>query len=159
MILSVGRSDHRFRSLGQGQRSSGIWMVGFSRIVWRSDVDRVRSSKVGLGELWKVAFNYLRENYTNSGQPMVHGLLNFKPELVPDIPRGKFAGKETEDIWIFFQVTGPWSTDPWIPGKGYKTLPTGTYRKQLCICILPNFLIHLVLIEIGCMFFRKAILV
>jgi len=46
----------------------------------------------------KVAFNYLRENYTQSGQPIVHGLVNFKPELVPDIPSGKFSGQKSKNF-------------------------------------------------------------
>ena len=40
--------------------------------------------------------------------------------------------------------------------KGYKTLPDGSYRKQLCICIVPNYVFHIVVIEIGCVFFRIA---
>ena len=81
LILSVGHGDPRFRSLGPGSRS---WMLDLLGIVCRSDLCIVSHEKV--------AFNYLRENYTELGQPIVHGLVNFKPELVPDIPSGKFSG-------------------------------------------------------------------
>ena len=107
----------------------------------------------------KVAFNYLRENFTEPGQPIVHGLVNFKQQLVPDIPNVKFSGLEFKilEYWFDWSASGSTWDGPGIPDKGYKTLPTGTYKKQLCICILPNFSLHLVVIEIGCLFFRKAI--
>ena len=40
----------------------------------------------------KVAFNYLRENYTKPDQPFIHGLVNFKPKLMPQDSEKEFEG-------------------------------------------------------------------
>ena len=62
----------------------------------------------------KVAFNYLRENFTEPGQPIVHGLVNFKPQLVPDIPNVKFSGLEFKILEYWFDWSASGSRDSWL---------------------------------------------